>query len=197
MRGGRCTFETYRDSEKQKYSNPLIVWNHRWEYDKNPQEFFETLFTLRERVIDFNLVVLGERTGKYPAIFDQAASLLKEQIVHWGYAESFEEYARWLWKADILPVTSNQDFFGGSVVEAIYCDCFPILPNRLAYPEHIPKEIRRDYLYEEGELEFRLEAAIENVMMLRQVDYQSMVKKYDWDEQIDQYDSNFIRLIGS
>ena len=38
---------------------------------------------------------------------------------------------------------------------------------------------------------------IENVMMLRQVDYQSMVKKYDWDEQIDQYDSNFIRLIGS
>ena len=190
-------FETYRDSEKQKYSNPLIVWNHRWEYDKNPQEFFETLFTLRERVIDFNLVVLGERTGKYPAIFDQAASLLKEQIVHWGYAESFEEYARWLWKADILPVTSNQDFFGGSVVEAIYCDCFPILPNRLAYPEHIPKEIRRDYLYEEGELEFRLEAAIENVMMLRQVDYQSMVKKYDWDEQIDQYDSNFIRLIGS
>jgi len=40
---------------------PIILWNHRWEYDKNPELFFETLFALDAEGLDFNLVVLGER----------------------------------------------------------------------------------------------------------------------------------------
>ncbi|MFN2165049.1 MAG: DUF3524 domain-containing protein, partial [Anaerolineae bacterium] len=27
---------------------PLILWNHRWEYDKNPKAFFKALYTLAE-----------------------------------------------------------------------------------------------------------------------------------------------------
>ncbi len=187
-------FDAYRDSEKEKQSNPLILWNHRWEYDKNPEEFFQTLFELKERGESFKLAVLGEQNEMNPPVFDEARGRLSEEIVHWGYAESFEDYARWLWRADILPVTSYQDFFGGSVVEAMYCNCMPLLPNRLAYPEHLPEEIRRDYLYQEGELEARLQTAMEMFMYHRQVDYQSLVKKYDWNQQIDDYDQMLGKL---
>lgn len=187
-------FNEFRSSDKEKQSVATILWNHRWEYDKNPEEFFEILFALKDKEIDFNLVVLGEENDVNPPIFDVAKEKLKNEIIHWGYAESFEDYARWLWRADILPVTSNQDFFGGSVIEAMYCDCFPLLPNRLAYPEHLPEELDREFLYEEGELEARLETAIDSVMGIRQVDYQSIVKKYDWGKLIENYDARLGEL---
>lgn len=184
-------FNKYRSSEKEKESTATIVWNHRWEYDKNPEEFFEVLFELKREGVAFKLVVLGEQNEMNPSIFDEAKVVLTDEILHWGFANTFEEYARWLWKSDILPVTSNQDFFGGSVVEAMYCDCFALLPNRLAYPEHLPEELAREFLYEEGELKVRLQTAIENVMITRQVDYQSIVRKYDWENLIEVYDEAF------
>ena len=187
-------FGEFRDSEKEKESEAVIVWNHRWEYDKRPKAFFKALFRLKDRGIKFKLVVLGEHNEVNPPIFAEARQKLKKEILHWGYTKDAETYARWLWKADILPVTSNQDFFGGSVVEAMYCNCFPILPNRLVYPEHLPKKISREYLYEEGELDIRLESAIENVMAVRQVDYQSLVKKYDWSEVIVGYNQSFLMM---
>ena len=181
-------FEDFRSSDKEKNSEATILWNHRWEYDKNPEEFFETLYELKEKEVPFKLVVVGEQNVVTPPIFDEAKEKLKDEIIHWGYADSFDDYAKWLWRVDILPVTSNQDFFGGSVIEAMYCDCFPLLPNRLAYPEHLPEELDREFLYEEGELSARLETAIKSVMGIRQVDYQSIVKKYDWNELIGKYD---------
>ncbi len=187
-------FEDFRSSDREKQSEATILWNHRWEYDKNPEEFFETLFELKEKEVAFKLVVLGEQNDVNPPIFDEAKEKLKDEILHWAYADSFEEYAKWLWRADILPVTSNQDFFGGSVIEAMYCDCFPLLPNRLAYPEHLPEELDREFLYEEGELPARLETAIESVMGIRQVDYQSIVKKYDWGELVEKYDEKMEKL---
>jgi glycosyltransferase involved in cell wall biosynthesis len=97
-----------------------------------------------------------------PPIFEKAKSRLGHRIIHWGYADDFEEYARLLWKADILPVTSNQDFFGGSVVEAMYCGCFPMLPNRLAYSEHLLEEQKQQCLYNEGQFLNQLKLAIQN-----------------------------------
>ena len=187
-------FEDFSSSDKEKQSEATILWNHRWEYDKNPEEFFETLFELREKEVAFRLVVLGEQNDINPTIFNEAKEKLKDEILHWGYADSFDDYAKWLWRADILPVTSNQDFFGGSVIEGMYCDCFPLLPNRLAYPEHLPEELDREFLYEEGELPARLETAIESVMGIRKVDYQSIVKKYDWGELIKKYDEKMEKL---
>ncbi|MFN8394886.1 MAG: DUF3524 domain-containing protein [Bacteroidia bacterium] len=33
---------------KDRSKPPLLIWNHRWEYDKAPELFFETLFALSE-----------------------------------------------------------------------------------------------------------------------------------------------------
>ncbi len=182
-------FDKFRHQSTNE--KPVLLWNHRWEYDKNPKEFFETLFNLDEDGVKFKLIVLGEQNDVNPPIFDEAKSRLNQQIIHWGYAENFEEYARLLWKADILPVTSNQDFFGGSVVEAMYCGCFPLLPHRLAYPEHINDQQKELCLYKEGGLLNRLKSIINN---WNSSDFNFDVKKYDWSKCIDTYDVIFSSL---
>ncbi|MEM6300071.1 MAG: DUF3524 domain-containing protein, partial [Bacteroidota bacterium] len=186
-------FERYRHHEKEK--EPVILWNHRWEYDKNPEDFFRALFWLEENEIDFKVIVLGQAYQKCPAIFGEARRRLADKILHWGYAESFEEYAYWLWKADILPVTAVQDFFGASTVEAICCNCFPLPPNRLAYAEHIPPAEHDTHFYDSFEdLTFFLEHLILNIDKIRRKQYQHFVTKYDWNTLIRNYDESFERV---
>ena len=133
---------------------PVILWNHRHEYDKNPEEFFAALRELRRSNTKFRLLVLGEEYTNSPAVFREARAEFRREILHWGYAESANEYRRWLQQADLLYVTSRQDFFGGSVVEAMAAGVVPILPHRLAYPEHLPTEFWPELLYEEPETGF-------------------------------------------
>ena len=130
-------FDEHR-THRNPSSPPLIVWNHRWEYDKNPEDFFAALYALIERGYDFEVAVLGEHFVRVPEVFGTAQERLGKRLVQFGYADSFAEYARWLWRADIAVSTAIHDFFGAAVVEAIYCDCLPILPNRLAYPQFVP-----------------------------------------------------------
>ncbi|MFQ5709133.1 MAG: DUF3524 domain-containing protein [bacterium] len=159
----------------------LILWNHRWEYDKNPQEFFQALFALAEKGVDFEVAVLGECFSQKPEEFDQARKKLGKRVVQFGYVDAFEEYARWLWRADILPVTSIQDFFGTSVVEAMYCQCFPLLPRRLAYPELIPEELHLRHFYEGfDDLVKRLVQAVKEVESFRSHTLKSVAEAYDW-----------------
>ena len=45
-------------------SPPLIIWNHRWEFDKNPRPFFEALDRIDESGLDFQVALLGENLTK-------------------------------------------------------------------------------------------------------------------------------------
>lgn len=178
-------------------SLPLILWNHRWEYDKNPEAFFQALYKLDEGGFDFEVAILGECFARKPEIFLEAHKKLRTRIVHFGFVEDFEEYANWLWKADILPVTSMQDFFGGSVVQAMYCNCYPLLPRRLAYPEHIPDELHSRFFYDDGnDLVEKLKNLILNIREVRQENVQTFVAKYDWQRMAPIYDNAFEGLAG-
>jgi glycosyltransferase involved in cell wall biosynthesis len=170
---------------------PLILWNHRWEYDKNPEEFFTALYRLQEEGCAFEVAVLGESYRNCPPVFAEAQQRLGERIIHFGYAESFAEYAHWLWRADILPVNSNHDFFGASVIQAIYCNCIPLLPRRLAYPEHIPPGLQGNVLYDDFEdLLQRLRKILKEPVRKKHL-LRSHVARYDWQEQITDYDNLF------
>lgn len=123
----------------QKWNDdvPTILWNHRWEYDKNPESFFNTIFTLFHEGLDFKLIICGNHGKDYPSIFDEAKELLGTRITHFGYAKSYDDYVELVSSAHIAPVTSIQDFFGISALQSISHEVYPILPNRLAFPDHI------------------------------------------------------------
>lgn len=175
----------------KKEGRAVILWNHRWEYDKNPEAFFNALLELKERGVEYKLVVLGESYESRPKIFDEVKVKLRDNILHFGYAESYDDYVQWVYRCDILPVTSAHDFFGTSVVEAMYCDVFPLLPKRLAYPEHIPQQWHYTFFYDDNPREFvnRLQRLIFDVKLPRGENIRQFVEKYDWRNQIGRYDA--------
>jgi len=185
--------DRHRPEQPAPCAAPLILWNHRWEYDKAPEEFFATLGQLADQGVDFRVAVLGESFGRAPAVFKEARQRLGDRVVQWGYQESFAGYAQWLWRADILPVTSRQEFFGASVVQALYCDCVPLLPDRLSYPEHVPAKAQEKVLYREDEkLADRLKRVIEGGCRGERL--AGFVRRYDWQHLAPVYDRFFERL---
>ncbi len=135
----------------------VVLWNHRWEYDKAPEVFFEALFELSDRGVGFGVIVLGEAFRESPGIFEVAQEKLVSHILHWGYAPNPEAYRKLLLASDIVVSTAIQENFGYSVVEAMLCGCCPLLPNRLSYPEIVPDWLHGECLYEDGDLAGRLE----------------------------------------
>ena len=181
---------------KQGKGKPLILWNHRWEYDKNPEQFFKALFILQSKGLDFEAALLGECFARESPVFLQAREMLGEKIIQFGYVDAFEDYASWLWRADLLPVTSMHDFFGGSVVQALYCNCYPLLPKRLAYPEHIPENCHDRFFYDGfDDLVARLEKLILNIDQVRQENIQPFVSRYDWQTMAPIYDDLFEAMV--
>ena len=137
---------------------PVILWNHRWEHDKNPEFFFKNLFELDRNGVCFKLVVLGKSFQRQPEIFQEAERRLQKRILHFGYLSSRKEYVSWLKKCDIIVSTAIHEFYGISVIEAVRAGCRPLLPRRLSYPELFPEE----YLYADIDFSDRL------MSMLRQ-----------------------------
>ena len=133
--------------------SPLILWNHRWEFDKSPEAFVRTVSTLVEEGLDFRVAVAGERGDNPSAAMDELPGRLGERLVQFGPVEGREAYARLLWEADISISSTRHEFFGISTVEAMWCGCLPIAPRRYNYPALVPEELQERCLYEtEAEL---------------------------------------------
>jgi len=182
-------FDRHFVSDKEELK-PVLLWNHRWEYDKNPTEFFKALYRLQEDAVDFELIVLGENFSQQPEVFEEARDRLGDRIVHFGYAESFQEYAELLCKADLIPVTSKQDFFGGAIVQAMYCGVLPLLPNRLAYPQHIPTDLRASLIYDgDADLVPKLKKLMATYKNFDKSLLKAHVFVYDWSKLSGEYDS--------
>jgi glycosyltransferase involved in cell wall biosynthesis len=127
---------------------PLILWNQRWEYDKDPETFFRALYTLAEEGLDFQVALAGKNYRQSAPEFEAARERLGERVIHFGHADA-AQYKSLLRQADVVVSTAIHEFFGVAVVEAIYCGCFPVLPRRLAYPELVPQIHHEDCLYED------------------------------------------------
>ncbi len=155
----------------------LIIWNHRWEHDKNPEEFFETLYQLSDDGVEFRLCVLGEHFRNRPACFDEARNRLAERIVHWGYIDERERYYRQLIQGDIVVSTALHEFFGMAVLEAVRAGCRPVLPKRLSYPELFTD----DYLYDQGDLGEHLKVLLEGDVQFDRGRGVAITEPYDWE----------------
>lgn len=124
---------------------PVVLWNHRWEYDKDPAAFFAALQTVADEGVDFRLVVAGESYQTVPAEFERAREAFADRIEAFGMAPA-DGYPALLRRADVVVSTARHEFFGVAVVEAITAGALPLLPDRLSYPELVP-EPADTYLY--------------------------------------------------
>ena len=155
-----------------------VVWNHRWEHDKGPDDFFEALYVLQQKGIKFRLIVLGESFANRPDCFKTAHKRLQKHIIHFGYAESRRQYAELLHQGDLIISTARHEFFGISVLEGIRAGCFPLLPDDLSYPELYDDR----YLYKPGKLVRRLEALLKRSTRLDSTTARALTGKFDWQE---------------
>jgi glycosyltransferase involved in cell wall biosynthesis len=192
-----AAFDRHRPDGRAS-ERPLILWNHRWEYDKDPETFFRAVYALADEGLDFGLVILGESFRNQPAEFLEARGRLPDRIVQFGYAEDPAAYARLLWQSDIVVSTALHEFFGAAIVEACYCGCFPILPRRLSYPELVPGDRHNDCLYddERGLLD-RLRAAVLERGRIRAFSLQPAMGRFDWLRMAPRYDDLFEQVLTS
>lgn len=112
-----------------------IVWPHRWEHDKNPEEFFSAVAMLASEGLDFEVVVAGQSFRETDTLMRDAAAALGDRLVHCGEPSTRDEYAGLLASADVAVSTAVNEFFGLAMVEACYAGCAPVVPDRLAYQE--------------------------------------------------------------
>lgn len=178
-----------RESSTKKNKVPTLLWNHRWEYDKNPKFFFETLFKLSKSNSNFHLIILGESYKSSPTIFDLARTELKDHIIHFGFAPNREIYISLVKQSDLLFVTSIQDFFGISTIEAIAAGVTPLLPNRLAYRDHLPPDKFLDYYYTTEKNAYNILKEWVDVPDHRPPSLTQHVINYNWSTMINTYDS--------
>jgi glycosyltransferase involved in cell wall biosynthesis len=123
-------------ARRPREPGPLrILWAARWEHDKNPEDFFKALEILKAKNVPFRISVIGQSFRDKPAIFDQAHSDFRDHIDLWGYQQSRDDYERALQQADVIVSTANHEFFGIGILEAVAAGAYPLVPNRLSYPE--------------------------------------------------------------
>ncbi len=141
-------------------AGPLrILWSHRWEYDKNPEAFFNAMLRLADTGRRFELVLVGEQFRTIPDAFSGSFERLQPWIAHAGYLESAADYHAMIGGCDLVVSTAIQENFGLAVVEAMLAGCMPLFPNRLSYPELLPADLHAIHLYETDEILFRRLAA--------------------------------------
>ena len=112
-----------------------ILWAARWEHDKNPEDFFAALEILKAKDIAFRVSVIGQSFQDAPEIFDRARGNFAQHIDLWGYQQNRAYYVQALCKADIVVSTANHEFFGIAVLEGLAAGDYPLVPERLSYPE--------------------------------------------------------------
>ncbi|XP_061181500.1 glycosyltransferase-like domain-containing protein 1 [Saccostrea echinata] len=178
-----------RDNLPKQEERPLhIVWAHRWEHDKGPESFFNTVINLHKEGCRFKLSVLGEQFTDNLGVFEKSKPILGEHLEHWGYVPSKAEFHRVLEKADVAVSTALHEFFGVSMLEAVQMKCYPLCPNRLVYPEIYPKQ----YLYNtDNQLLKTLRRFCRHPKLVREHKIQVDLSKFSWEERRSDFEDLF------
>jgi len=119
----------------------LILWNHRWEYDKAPELFVRVLLDLAERGVRFRVALLGARPTPAPPALGALRTALGSRIVADGFLDR-SAYRRLLGQAGIVVSTARHEFQGLAVLEAVSAGARPLVPDALCYPEQYPDGCR-------------------------------------------------------
>lgn len=179
--------------ERKPRSGPLrILWNHRWEHDKAPEDFFAALFQLAQEGAEFEAAVLGPRPSRWPKCFDQAPGRLGGRLKQLGPVDERPDYWQWLFWADVVVSTALQENQGLAAAEAVWAGCRPILPHREVYPHLYPER----FLYPPGELYSALKELINQPQRARSEDTRPLAQDMTWQARKQQWQAAIEELTG-
>ncbi len=170
--------------------SPMILWNQRWDFDKEPDRFAIAMIDLAA-THQFSLALAGEQITELEA-YTLLHNRLGDRIVHSGFA-SDDEYAALLAAADIVVSTATQEFFGIALTEAVFAGALPILPNALVYPERIPEEFHGRCLYDGDAIGQLLRWALDHPDERQSIaaSLRPTMAAFDWSEVAPRYDARF------
>lgn len=120
----------------------VLVWNHRWEYDKAPERFFAALRLVKQAGVQFRVHVCGQQFRQAPDVFALAQQEFADEILTYGYVEDVNRYREILRRSDVVVSTALHEFQGLAVLEAIASGCVAAVPDRLAYRDFVPERWR-------------------------------------------------------
>jgi len=127
--------------QTQEKNKKLILWNHRWEYDKAPEIFYQALLILKERKIEFQLALLGSRHIQKSPALQQIETELDPYILY-NAKVSKTDYQKILSQSALVVSTAIHEFQGLSMLEAVSAGAVPVVPNDLCYQEQYPEFYR-------------------------------------------------------
>lgn len=174
---------------------PVILWNARWEYDKQPHVVMAALEYLAARGVTFRLIVTGEHIDPTAPDLVAARQRWADWTIHWGFAES-GSVSESVAAGRYCGVGSHPEYFGIAILEAIACGCVPLLPARLNYPDLIPPEWHADCLYPtDDDLPAALERLIADLPRLMQYNWSALALPYRWQNLAPRYDATLAALV--
>lgn len=177
---------------------PLILWNQRVEYDKNPLMFARVLSQLAEEGFTFRVAICGERFGNLDPELLNLLDRLGDRAVFNDYAND-EVYRKILHEATVTLSIADHEFFGISILEAIYCGVYPVLPARLSYPELLPASHHEACLYKNfPDMLAKIRWALTNPAAARLIanELAHSIARYDWRMLAPRYDVKFESLMA-
>ncbi len=184
--------------QKRQPGPMRIVWAARWEYDKNPKLFFDALRILKKQEVEFRLSVIGKHGKNIPDTFSSARNEFSCLIDRWGYQRDRADYESALLGSDVFVSTADHEFFGISVIEAAAAGVFPLVPERLSYPETLElKAGNEDFFYNGSAIELaqrlvQLSEKIRDNSLWGQDPNRALriAEKFYWKTKVKQFDQN-------
>ncbi len=198
------TFAPYRGGSCAPDSGPswpgdgqsfVLLWNHRWEFDKRPDLFARAVNRLLDDDLDVRVLLLGEPLG-HEDVFSPLRDRLGARCLHFGYVPDRQQYEKLLACADIVVSCAEQEYFGISVAEAIHAGAYPVLPRRQVYPSLYGSKCQGRHFYNtEDELVALLTDLCTTDTCGHVCSLSLDCDEFCWDRLIPRYDKTFARIV--
>jgi|TARA_B100000959_G_scaffold286603_2_gene366047 glycosyltransferase involved in cell wall biosynthesis len=172
-----------------------VLWNQRWDHDKNPGAVMKALLKLAAEDIAFRVAIAGENTRVDPREMTEAREQLGDRVIQFGHLPR-PEYVDLLGVSDVVVSAAHHEFFGIAVVEAVAAGAVPVLPTRQSYPELVPDGWHGAALYPEGGLTRRLREVLSDLPTWRNrvVGLDVAMRRFDWRQVVEDYDDRIDAL---